>query len=373
MCEWNQIAVLSLRLLSGLLGIWNLIWCLNLIFVKRRKWYYGAILSGGCISCCAAVIEGSCLPAFVNPFIHMGVILLIAFLAFHGKLFQILLFCISYAVLDMVLGVLLRLLLTEAGLGYEPWQSAGMVLAKLLLALICALLFWLYRKLMDRLVFRSRCAVYGELLESFQADAQAQKKQEEELRRFRHDIKNRLLTLKALMEQEAYSEVNQELDSMLGISGIAGTKRLLDTGNYLMDLLVNAKLGQAKENGISLDLNISVPLDLPFPDTDLSILLGNLLDNASEAALRCPEGSRMIRLSVIYDRRNLLIGVENSFDGIVRKNTKGVFQTRKEDFANHGIGLGTVSELVKRCHGCLSVEYTEDRFLVNIILYGKEK
>ena len=72
-----------------------------------------------------------------------------------------------------------------------------------------------------------------------------------------------------------------------------------------------------------------------------------------------------------YDKKNLLIRVENSYTGKLRK-MKGELRTTKEDAANHGIGLASVRRAAKKYQGTVTVDDTvPERFLIRVVLYGK--
>ena len=76
---------------------------------------------------------------------------------------------------------------------------------------------------------------------------------------------------------------------------------------------------------------MDIPSQMPFANSDLCIILGNALDNALEANMRSKEEHSYISLKVKYDGDNLIIIVENSFDGKIIKNKGGELITRKRE------------------------------------------
>ena len=70
---------------------------------------------------------------------------------------------------------------------------------------------------------------------------------------------------------------------------------LLKTGNISLDAILSAKIAQAKAENIVVTIKAVVPDHLAITDLELSILVGNLLDNAIEAC-RTAEGDRFIRI-----------------------------------------------------------------------------
>lgn len=99
---------------------------------------------------------------------------------------------------------------------------------------------------------------------------------------------------------------------------------------------------------------------------DLNIILGNLMDNAIEGTLNAEK--KIIMLSMELDRKVLYINIKNSYDQVVRiKDNK--LMTRKSDKISHGIGLENIRIIVNKYNGQLDINYDENVFEVDILLY----
>lgn len=59
------------------------------------------------------------------------------------------------------------------------------------------------------------------------------------------------------------------------------------TGNSMADAILNSKISLAKAKGIAVRADAHIPVTLSISDLDLCVLLGNLFDNAIEAAKSC--------------------------------------------------------------------------------------
>jgi len=81
--------------------------------------------------------------------------------------------------------------------------------------------------------------------------------------------------------------------------------------------------------------------------TDVTIILGNLLNNALTAVAVVDKS--FIRLNITYQKGRLLITVENSFDGIIRYEKNQIVS--RYDEKNRGIGLKNVRKVVERYDG----------------------
>ena len=65
--------------------------------------------------------------------------------------------------------------------------------------------------------------------------------------------------------------------------------------------------------------------------------------------------------------------LENSFDGMIRKNKKGMQISRKANSQQHGIGTYSIQRVVQKYHGYYHVEVTEKEYHLEIILYSQDE
>ena len=116
--------------------------------------------------------------------------------------------------------------------------------------------------------------------------------------------------------------------------------------------------------------DISVPNNLEMDAPDITVIIGNLLDNALQAVEKLPSPLRKILVLLKYDKGRLFIKVENSFDGKVKKKD-GHIETMKSEIG-HGYGLKNVERIVEKYEGCLQYSYDADMFQTKCMLYVKE-
>ena len=117
-----------------------------------------------------------------------------------------------------------------------------------------------------------------------------------------------------------------------------------------MDALVNYKYLLAVQKNIEMQVEICIPEELNVDTADLCIILGNLLDNAIEAAEKC-EKEKRIRLKILYGNRNIRIEIANTFDGEIHRMENGMYMTSKKDAKRHGIGLQSVQKSIDKYKG----------------------
>ena len=124
-----------------------------------------------------------------------------------------------------------------------------------------------------------------------------------EMRGYKHDFHNHLQTLRGYIEageSERALKYIEELDY-----GVMNTDTLLKTGNVSADVILSAKIAKAKSKGINVTVKANLPDNLNITDVELSIVIGNLLDNAIEACVQSAKKEPFIRIYLVM-KSNML-------------------------------------------------------------------
>ncbi len=183
-----------------------------------------------------------------------------------------------------------------------------------------------------------------------------------EARAGRHDLKNHLETLKGLTEQGESEQATEYLEQMLESNT---RKSTISSGNAVADSILRAKIEVMEENGVSLKLRSTLPRRLNIQPSYLTAILANLLDNAISAASASESG--YVDLSMSHTKGNLVLMIKNPFVGEIQKENDK-FITGKSDKKEHGFGLSTVQNTVKRLGGSCDIDYANNIFSVFVML-----
>ena len=184
---------------------------------------------------------------------------------------------------------------------------------------------------------------------------------DEEVRRFRHDIKNHMLCMEALLKEGEYKEAEEYLEGLKGALHEMSGK--FQTGNMLVNAIVNDVAG--KYTGVMLYWNGILPQKTQLPNPDVCVIFSNILDNAFSAAADCTEGGR-VEVSVQTVGNSLKILVKNNMAKPIEEK-EGRFITKKEDKGNHGFGIMNVRERVSVNGGSVDFSYTDTQFTTKIL------
>lgn len=248
-------------------------------------------------------------------------------------------------------------------------QSA--VTAVILLG-VNVLVFYIYIKLADDLQLRRMTSVYEQQLDLCERHQQERELSILQLRDVRHNMKNNLVSILAYAENGDNEKIIRFVNEIMEEGGIK-TSTVTNSGNIVIDSLIGYWYVEAKKVGIDFSVNLNIPMEMPFRGADICLILGNLLENAVEAAQKA-EGKKYIRLHMKYDKNNLLLFVENNYKGVLIKTKDKRLKSTKTDAGNHGVGLSSVYRIAAKYHGVVTIDDgVTNRFLIRVVLYGKQK
>ena len=140
---------------------------------------------------------------------------------------------------------------------------------------------------------------------------------------------------------------------------------VFETGNRLINTILNTKFAEAREKDITFRFVINDLSHLKIEDRDCIVILSNILNNAIEAAEKCPEGKRQISVKAIIEDGQFIFSCRNTF---IMSDQDPDMKSRKKDIISHGYGIDNVKEAVNRNNGTCFFERQENEFVAVIII-----
>lgn len=180
----------------------------------------------------------------------------------------------------------------------------------------------------------------------------------------KHDIKNHVLALKVIHEQRSDDDFQSYISETL--CDMENKGNFVHSGHIIIDSIVNFKLQLLEGDTVDMRLSVQVPSQLPISSHDLTILLGNLLDNAVTAVSKMTH-DKMLSLHIDCDKGNFIILLDNSYIGTLVKHRDHLKSTKEQPHL-HGIGLRRVEEIVDKYHGILDIDYENNLFAVAVVI-----
>jgi hypothetical protein len=187
-----------------------------------------------------------------------------------------------------------------------------------------------------------------------------------DLRIWRHEHKNNLVALRALIEGGSQEKMLGYLDKISGES--YHESAMLQTGNTVLDAVVSSKMLLARSRGIEASVQAVYPEINSIEDNDLCAIAGNLLDNAIEACERMSNGTqtRFISFSLFVKGKNLALSILNSYGGEIKRAGKRFLTAKNHPL--HGIGIQYVDSIVEKYQGHVLREYQNGVFETHVML-----
>ncbi len=175
------------------------------------------------------------------------------------------------------------------------------------------------------------------------------------VRRFKHDLVNHIGVLRELMNEKKTEEAKEYIDTIWDMQDEFDLR--IHTGDSSLDVIVNYYLYLAIKENIEFVVWGKLSEKMPLEMFDITTLMGNILQNAVEAAIKTDVPR--IRVELVEHKKEIFIVVSNS--AAKRINTKtDFFMTSKKDKENHGFGLKNIVATVEKYHGEYYMESIEE-------------
>lgn len=222
-------------------------------------------------------------------------------------------------------------------------------------------------------IYQEQISVYQEWYEDIQQVRR-------EMKAFRHDMKNHFNVLKNMCAKGSDAQEAQyclqEINKYISEFDVSFREDFAETdsGNLVIDSIINAKRSLAAAKGIKMTLSLTVPRHMDCNGTDVVILLANLLDNAIEACEAVKNTEKEITFSIDYVSCNLIICICNTYNGNLdgqssSSSDRMLLPTTKSDSERHGIGMQNVLSVVDKYRGNMEWKAESGWFQVDLLLY----
>jgi two-component system CitB family sensor kinase len=182
----------------------------------------------------------------------------------------------------------------------------------------------------------------------------------ETLRAQSHEFANRLHTLVGLVELGRYDEAIQFVTEVSTARADLTERLQARIGDAKLVALILAKFSLADERDVRLRVMDDSHVGGPISDvSDVLTVVGNLIDNAIDAAAQAPR-PRWVELTIVAAEHDLLVRVRDSGPGVPHDMREAIFMdgvTTKSSTtgARRGLGLALVRQVVESRSGMISV------------------
>lgn len=246
--------------------------------------------------------------------------------------------------------------------GIQMQEQKLMLLCVSCIWLMCLIMYFVVQKMSKDNQTKLEYELMKEKEKYSKESMEIIKRSNEELREFKHDLKNYLLPLQEAMETMPQSEMAKVWEKIN--QKIEDVQTLIQTGNSYVDSMINTKITLARSEKVDVKCTILSKME-GIDDLEFCSVFGNLMDNAIEAERKVTEKKEII-IFVEEKMGYLRLEIQNKIEKSVL-NENSSLNTTKKDTSSHGIGHKSIKRTMQKVGGALKYYETGDLFCAEAV------
>ncbi len=185
----------------------------------------------------------------------------------------------------------------------------------------------------------------------------------EEARRAKHDLRHHIHLVSAYFNDGKTEELREYLQKYSEES--LEDSQIFFCNHYATNALLVYFASQAKRFGIRYTVSVDLPVQVGIPDEALTVVLGNLLENAISAC-KDERQSPTIHVYGKMDESVVFFKITNTCTRLLKKDPSGQYLSTKK--GEHGIGLSSVRSIVEQYEGIMETRQKDGVFTASVML-----
>jgi len=186
----------------------------------------------------------------------------------------------------------------------------------------------------------------------------------EETKRMRHDLRHHIHTVSYYLKEKEYDKLQEYINTYR--DNIPDGEQIRFCDHQLINNIIFYFASQAKSQQIDFQAQLAITEDLTVNDHDISVLLGNLLENAMDACMEQKSTKRRIIIKGKGDAHSLIFTIDNTCENEIKKDPNGMLISTKSK--GNGIGISSAKKIVERYNGFFSADKKGEMFCVSFML-----
>ncbi|MDO5779239.1 MAG: GHKL domain-containing protein [Clostridium sp.] len=190
----------------------------------------------------------------------------------------------------------------------------------------------------------------------------------DEMKASEHEYKNHLNILYCMIQVCKEDELRDRAKKYIG--NVFENKNLLRDLSYIENTILKgvllSKINQAEKSEIICKYKIDSQLEgIALDDSELTVVLSNLLNNAIESASKSEK--KYIDIFTTYQKGRYIIEVSNSVSNFTEDMISGISKVRfSTKGTGRGYGLYNINKIVNKYKGKINMSIKEDMFNISI-------
>lgn len=189
----------------------------------------------------------------------------------------------------------------------------------------------------------------------------------EQFRRFRYEYRNQLNGLTYLLDEGTEQDIREYMKEMM----MHAREQILKYKQYsntpMVDALLQDAAGRCHEKGIDFSAMVDIRNNFGLTDLELSVVMGNVLDNAWEAVTKTEDPGQWIELESSVKGNWQAVVCRNTYRGSLKKKGQA-YLTTKEGAADHGMGLRKITEVIESHGGMVTINADGKVFTITLCM-----
>lgn len=188
--------------------------------------------------------------------------------------------------------------------------------------------------------------------------------QVQDIRTMRHDLRHHLTLMCRYADNDKYDELKNYLHHY--------TEQLADSNTIVycnilpLNMLLVYYSQLCKESNISMDIKLNIPDSLILSNSEITVLFGNLLENAYDACRTQTTGSKQITLHGLCRQQQIIFTLDNTFDNKILTDSENHFLSTKHE--GYGFGTKSSQNVVLKYHGFIDFNINGNLFCVSFMI-----
>lgn len=157
-------------------------------------------------------------------------------------------------------------------------------------------------------------------------------------RRAKHDVRHHISLMQEYVRNKQYGELEKYLNSYQ--QSLPDDTLISFCENKTVNAVMLYFAQVAKNEDIDYDVKAVIPENISVDETDLSVLFGNLIENATDACREEKGDNRRIVIRAMTDEYTLCLGIDNTFTGTLKKRPERSAVFVEAQGLRHRRGIG---------------------------------
>ena len=235
------------------------------------------------------------------------------------------------------------------------------------LLIINFFMFYLYNPLLHNMSKQFETELLEQKVQIYSNQLSVIMQSEERTKALRHDMKHHINELMILANENNSAEIRQYLEKMQDF--LKNPEEIVSSGNLEIDSVLNYMLQRAKEELNTVNAKVLLPENMKH-SFDLNVLLGNLLENAIEAARQTDK--KYLSVDISLKKGIIFIKVDNSYlpEENLPQNQSTIQPILAASSRKHlGLGLKNIKRIIDAHDGSMEIIKNDGIFSVKAMLY----